>query len=144
MNSGVSNQLATVHDRTRVEIIDPDGDQSDPDNYTVTPSPTGMPRATQTNPNNNTRISDRYIEDGSYIRIQNLSVGIQVAVRIASRYYLDNVRIYGSVQNLYTFTNYSGYDPEVGNYNQNPMLMGVDNGRYPTPRIFTVGLNVGF
>jgi TonB-dependent starch-binding outer membrane protein SusC len=144
MNSGVSNQLATVNDRTRVDIIDPDGDQSDPNNYIVTPSPTGMPRATQTNPNNNTRISDRYIEDGSYIRIQNLSIGYRLPSALASRYYLDNIRIYGSVQNLFTFTNYSGYDPEVGNYNQNPMLMGVDNGRYPTPRIFTVGLNVGF
>ncbi len=144
MTSGYTNQLATVNDRTRVRLIDPDGDTSDPDNYTVELSSAGMPRATSTNPNNNTRISDRYIEDGSYLRIQNLSLGYRFSPGMVSRIGIDNVRIYGSVQNLYTFTNYSGYDPEIGAYNQNPMLMGVDNGRYPLPRTFTMGINIGF
>jgi TonB-dependent starch-binding outer membrane protein SusC len=144
MTSGYTNQLATVNDRTRVRLIDPEGDVSDPGNYTIEMSPTGMPRATSTNPNNNTRISDRYVEDGSYLRIQNLSLGYRLTPVIASRIGIKNVRIHGSVQNLYTFTNYSGYDPEIGAYNQNPMLMGVDNGRYPLPRTFTLGINVGF
>lgn len=144
MTSGYTNQLATVNERTRVNIIDSDGDLSDPENYTVRLSSTGMPRATSTNPNDNTRISDRYIEDGSYLRIQNISLGYRLPAGTGSRLAIENMRIYCSVQNLYTFTNYSGYDPEIGAYNQNPMLMGVDNGRYPLPRTFTVGLNVGF
>jgi TonB-dependent starch-binding outer membrane protein SusC len=144
MTSGYTNQLATVNDRTRVNIIDPDGDTTDPDNYTVTLSPTGMPRATSTNPNDNNRISDRYIEDGSYLRIQNVSLGYRLPAGMGSRLAIDNLRIYCSVQNLYTFTKYSGYDPEIGAYNQNPMLMGVDNGRYPLPRTVTIGLNIGF
>ena len=144
MTSGYSNQLATVNDRTRVRMIDPEGEAADPDNYIVELSPTGMPRATSTNPNNNDRISDRYIEDGSYLRIQNVSLGYRLSPGMVARLGIDNVRIYGSIQNLYTFTNYSGYDPEIGAYNQNPMLMGVDNGRYPLPRTFTLGINIGF
>ena len=57
---------------------------------------------------------------------------------------MSRVRVYGSVQNLYTFTNYSGYDPEIGSFNQNPLLSGIDNGRYPTPRTFSLGVNVEF
>jgi TonB-dependent starch-binding outer membrane protein SusC len=144
MFSGYSNQLATVNDRTRVRLIDPDGDLSDPANYTVTVSPNGMPRATSTNPNNNTRISDRYVEDGSYVRIQNVTLGYRLPARLGSRFAIEELRVYASIQNLYTFTNYTGYDPEIGNYNQNSMLMGIDNGRYPLPRMMTLGLNVGF
>jgi TonB-linked SusC/RagA family outer membrane protein len=142
MNSGMMNQLATVNDRTIVEIIDPDGDINDPNNYTVTVSPSGMPRATTTDPNSNRRISDRYIEDGSYLRIQTLSLGYTLPANIGSTVGLSRLRLYASVQNLYTFTNYSGYDPEIGAFNQNPLLMGVDNGRYPMARIWTFGINV--
>ncbi|AVR44598.1 SusC/RagA family protein [Christiangramia fulva] len=90
----------------------------------------------------NINISDRYIEDGSYLRVQNLTLGYTLPARTTKKIGLSYLKIYGSVQNLYTLTNYSGYDPEVGNYNQNALLMGVDNGRYPSPRTFTMGLNV--
>ncbi|WP_037318583.1 TonB-dependent receptor [Salegentibacter sp. Hel_I_6] len=90
----------------------------------------------------NINISDRYIEDGSYLRIQNVTLGYTFSNDLSGRIGLNKLKIYGSVQNLYTFTNYSGYDPEVGSYNQNALLMGLDNGRYPSPRTFTLGLNV--
>ena len=90
----------------------------------------------------NILISDRYIEDGSYLRIQNVTLGYTLQGAIAEKIGLGKLKIYGSVQNLFTFTNYSGYDPEVGTYNQNALLMGIDNGRYPSPRTFTLGLNV--
>ncbi len=90
----------------------------------------------------NINISDRYIEDGSYLRIQNVTLGYTLSNDFSERIGLNKLKIYGSVQNLYTFTNYSGYDPEVGSYNQNALLMGLDNGRYPSPRTFTLGLNV--
>ena len=97
-------------------------------------------RGSEANPN--IIMSDRYIEDGSYLRIQNVTLGYTLGSGMAERIGLNRLKIYGSVQNLYTFTNYYGYDPEVGTYNQNALLMGVDNGRYPSPRTFTLGLNV--
>jgi maltoporin len=92
----------------------------------------------------NINISDRYIEDGSYLRIQNVTLGYTLPSDATSTFGINRLRVYGMIQNLYTFTKYSGYDPEIGVYNQNALLMGVDNGRYPTPRIFTLGLNVEF
>ena len=87
-------------------------------------------------------MSDRYIEDGSYLRIQNVTLGYTLPRTFGEDIGIDRLKVYGSIQNLHTFTNYYGYDPEVGTYNQNTLLMGVDNGRYPSPRTFTLGLNV--
>lgn len=92
----------------------------------------------------NINISDRYIEDGSYLRIQNVTLGYTLPYVASNKIGLSRFKIYGSIQNLYTFTKYSGYDPEVGAYNQNALLLGVDNGRYPSPRTFTVGMNIDF
>ncbi|HMB99508.1 MAG TPA: TonB-dependent receptor [Flavobacteriaceae bacterium] len=92
----------------------------------------------------NIDISDRYIEDGSYLRIQNIRLGYRVPSDFLNKAGISNLNIYGSIQNVYTFTNYSGYDPEVGALNQNTLLTGVDNGRYPTPRTFTFGLDIEF
>jgi TonB-dependent starch-binding outer membrane protein SusC len=57
---------------------------------------------------------------------------------------LRNLKLYTSLQNLYTFTKYTGFDPELGSYNQNARLSNVDNGHYPNPRTYTLGLNVEF
>ncbi|HLT52523.1 MAG TPA: hypothetical protein VKZ97_01440, partial [Flavobacteriaceae bacterium] len=103
----------------------------------------GSPRLAR-NDTPNINISDRYIEDGSYLRIQNVTLGYSLPNDVTRRIGMSRMRFYGSIQNLWTFTKYSGYDPEVGVYNQNALLMGVDNGRYPTPRTFTLGLNVEF
>jgi TonB-dependent starch-binding outer membrane protein SusC len=92
----------------------------------------------------NGEISDRYIEDGSYVRIQNVTLSYSFPKDLLSKIRLTNMRIYSGVQNLYTFTKYSGYDPEVGKYNQDALLNGVDNGRYPSSRTITLGLNVEF
>jgi len=95
------------------------------------------------NDTRNIEISDRYIEDGSYLRIQNVTLGYNLNSEITDKIGL-NLRVYGSIQNLYTFTKYSGYDPEIGSFNQNPLLKGIDAGRYPSPRTFTFGVNVEF
>jgi TonB dependent receptor. len=89
-------------------------------------------------------ISDRYVEDGSYLRIQNVTFAYSLPSDVISKIKLSKVRLYTGIQNLYTFTKYSGYDPEVGSLNQDALLTGVDNGRYPSPRTFTLGLNVEF
>lgn len=103
---------------------------------------TNMPRLVQSDPNQNSRISDRYIEDGSFIRISNVTLGYQLPANLLTKTPLKSLRVYAKVQNLYTFTKYSGYDPEVGSFNQDALLTGVDNGRFPLPRTFMLGLNV--
>lgn len=121
------NQLKTVTER-----------------WTTTNTDTDMPRLVQSDPNQNARISDRYIEDGSFLRISNVTLGYQLPASLLSKTPLNSLRVYGKVQNVYTFTKYSGYDPEVGSFNQDALLTGVDNGRFPLPRTFMFGVNVTF
>ncbi|MDG5767573.1 TonB-dependent receptor [Balneolales bacterium ANBcel1] len=137
--------LATINDHARVEMIDPEGDINDVDNVYVSNPDTDVPRITSSDPNNNQRISDRFVEDGSYLRIQNVTIGYRMPQSVLNSLGMRTMRVYGSVQNLYTFTKYSGYDPEIGAQmnNPDPLLLGVDRGRYPSPRIFTVGVSVG-
>jgi TonB-dependent starch-binding outer membrane protein SusC len=92
----------------------------------------------------NNAISDRYVEDGSYLRIQNVTLAYSLPSDILNKTKLSKIRVYTAIQNLYTFTKYSGYDPEVGSLNQDALLTGIDNGRYPSPMTFTLGLNVEF
>jgi len=94
-----------------------------------------VPRATTTDPNNNQRVSNRYIEDGSYLRIKNLTLGYSLPEAAIKALKLSKVRAYLSIQNLYTFTKYSGFDPEVG-------AGGIDNSVYPQSRTITGGLNI--
>jgi formyltetrahydrofolate synthetase len=63
---------------------------------------------------------------------------------ILSQIKLSKLRVYATAQNLFTITNYSGYDPEIGSYNQDALITGVDNGRYPTPRLISIGCNIEF
>lgn len=111
--------------------------------YTANNPNGNIPRYNQWN-NNNLRNSDRFIEDGSYLRLQNVALGYNVPVRWAGKAKMTSARIYVSGQNLYTFTNYSGYDPEIGSFNKNVLSQNVDNGHYPNPRTITVGANIEF
>ncbi|RYJ42079.1 SusC/RagA family TonB-linked outer membrane protein [Flavobacterium beibuense] len=114
------------------------------DYWTVDNPNASLPRPVSNLGHSNLLISDRYVEDGSYLRIQNITLGYTLPSDITSKVSITKLRIYGGVQNLHTFTKYKGYDPEVGSFNQNALLTGVDNGRYPSPRSFTMGLNVEF
>ena len=137
MNSVWMNQAASIKDRSVITPIDPNKDYSngyvgnnsgtvwnwydDIDNVQVV-NPNDLPAVRLNDPNNNRRISDRYVEDGSY------------------------VRVYCNIQNLLTITGYDGYDPEVGasTADQNGYVYGLDNGRYPSPTVYSFGLNVSF
>lgn len=114
------------------------------DYWTPENTDTDIPRPRRGDSNQNLKISDRYIEDGSYLRIQNVNLGYRLPGDWAERLYLSNFKIYGSIQNLHTFSDYSGYDPEVGAFNQDALQTGVDMGRYPIPRTFSIGLNAEF
>jgi hypothetical protein len=120
------NQLTTVMDR-----------------YTATNTNGKLPRFTKDN-TNNIYMSDRYVEDGSYVRIQNISLGYRLPKKIIEKAKLNSARVYVTVQNLKTFTDYSGYDPEIGAFNNSIKLMNVDMGHYPNPRTFTIGANLEF
>ncbi|MBS2210867.1 TonB-dependent receptor [Carboxylicivirga mesophila] len=89
----------------------------------------------------NTRISSRYIEDGSYLRIQNVQLGYTLPESVVVKLKLESLRVYVSGQNLYTFTEYTGYDPEVGGYGTS---IGLDRATYPVPRTITFGMNLSF
>jgi hypothetical protein len=113
------------------------------DRYTSTTPNGKLPRYNQWN-NNNLKISDRFVEDGSYLRIQNVTLAYNVPLKWASKAKMSTARIYISGQNLHTFTKYSGYDPELGSFNGDVTLMNVDYGHYPNPRSITIGANIEF
>lgn len=112
--------------------------------WTPTNTNTDIPRALNGVGNVNNLVSTRYIEDGSYARIQNVTLGYTLPSDLVAKIKMSRIRLYGSVQNLHTFTKYRGYDPEIGSFNQNVLLSGIDNGRYPTPRTYSFGVNFEF
>ena len=162
MNSLWVNQNATaIKDRAQLVPIDPDKDYSqgvevngvtvwhwfdDITNVKVANADTKTPRPTRANPNDNDRMSSRYVEDGSYLRIKNITLGYTFPKKWMNKIKFDNIRVYCNIQNLYTFTKYSGYDPEVGASTQDAQgyAFGVDNGRYPSPTTYSFGVSLTF
>ncbi len=96
-----------------------------------------MPRAVFNDPNKNTRVSDRFIEDGSYLKIKNLTLGYTFRQKWLEKAKLSSARVYFSAQNLLTITNYSGFDPEVP-------VNGIDLNVYPVTRTVSAGINLIF
>ena len=102
-----------------------------------------LPRFTWNDANGNwSKISDLYVEDGSYLRVKNVQVGYNLSQSILDRLSLSNARIYLSAENLFTLTGYSGFDPEIGS--ASPLSVGVDRGVYPQARSFRLGVNLTF
>ncbi|MDA3890715.1 MAG: TonB-dependent receptor [Salinivirgaceae bacterium] len=110
---------------------------------------TDIPRASWGN-TNNSRISDRFIEDGSYMRVKTMTLSYNLPKSILNKIKIQNVRLYATGENLLTFTKYSGFDPEVnafGNDSDNGVkntVGGIDYGTYPQTRNIIFGLNVTF
>lgn len=101
------------------------------------------PRVTVNDPNFNARVSDRFVEDGSYIRLKNVQIGYSLPKSIVSKLKIDKFRLYLSAQNLLTITDYSGLDPEIG-ATQGALDLGIDRGFYPQSRTFLGGVNITF
>lgn len=106
-------------------LIDPGNTDTDLHRYDIS------------NLNHNLRVSDFYIEDGSYLRLKNIEIGYTLDPSISKKIHIQKCRIYLSARNLLTFTNYTGLDPEVGGW-------GVDCGFYPQPRTYMAGVNLEF
>lgn len=106
---------------------------------------TNIPRLAKVDSNDNMRISDRYIEDGSYLRLRNVQIGYTLPASLTQKLYMSKVRIYLTGQNLLTFTKYSGADPEIGQIDEdNTLSRGVDIGTYPQARTITGGISITF
>jgi hypothetical protein len=89
-------------------------------------------------------MTSRWLEDGSFVRLQNVTVGWDVPERFTSRIGSGQARLYLSGQNLHTWTHYSWYDPEVSSRGTGDQDLGWDDSSYPGTRTITVGLNVVF
>lgn len=100
-----------------------------------------VPRVTAGASANNV-FSDYFVEDASFFRIQNIQIGYSIPISFIEKVGLSKVRLYGSVNNVFTFTKYRGYDPAANS--GNPISGAIDYGFYPTPRVFMLGLNVNF
>jgi hypothetical protein len=85
----------------------------------------------------------RFIEDGSYIRLKNVTLGYTIPDRITKKFYIDRLRLYITAQNLFCLTNYSGYDPEVSTLSS-ALMPGFDWCAYPKSRTYTFGIEVQF
>lgn len=123
---GLQNQRTTVLDR-----------------WTIDNTNTNIPRATSTK-SENIRTSNRYVEDGSYLRMKNIQLAYNFPRKFFSEIGVQNLRIYANAQNFLTFTNYSGLDPEVSRYGSNNIRQGFDSGAYPNSKMFTLGINLTF
>ncbi|WP_421800375.1 SusC/RagA family TonB-linked outer membrane protein [Haliscomenobacter sp.] len=125
--NGIFGQSAAVLDRWT------------PDNKSTT-----FPRAVFGDPNNNRRTSDRFLEDGSFIRLKNLNFGYSLPKSITDKLKINRLRVYVGGQNLLTFTNYSGLDPEVSTFGEVTLSAGTDFLTFPQARTIMGGLNITF
>lgn len=145
VTGSTSNLLTTALNYARVEKIDPNGPDDFRNYFVSNASSTNMPRLyTESYSNHNNRVSDAYVEDGSYIRLQNISLSYTFPKKWIEHLFLTNVKLYMNIQNVFTITKYDGYDPEVGSLWGDALKNGIDYNRYPSPRIYTFGINVSF
>ncbi len=113
------------------------------DRWTGEGTSNSEPRVSLSDPNFNSRASDRFVEDGSYLRLKNIQLGYTLPESVMQRMKIKNLRFYVSSNNLFTFTKYSGFDPEIGAYG-GVLAAGIDRGFYPQARSFIGGLQLTF
>lgn len=121
-------------------------DQSVLNAWTPQNTNTSIPRAVNGDPNQNVRPSTRWIEDGSYLRLKNIMLGYTAPeqwIKGLGWTSISQLRFYVSAQNLFTITDYTGLDPEIGSKN-GTLTNGVDYGQYPSPRSFQLGIQASF
>lgn len=141
------NYLKDVTDYARVELIDANGVGTDLSNVYVPNADDAKSQRinpARTNLNENNRVSSRFVENGSYLRLKSLSLAWNLPKKWLKPLQIDWVQVYANAQNLFTITGYDGYDPEIGAYNQSVILQGIDMYRYPSQRIYNFGMKIRF
>lgn len=140
------NKMAYCADYAHIGMYDEEGALNDISNvYVINPN-ASIERisASGSTLNDNERVSSRFVEDGSYIRLKSLSFAWNIPWKWTHKVGFDWVQVYVNAQNLLTISSYKGYDPEVGSTGQSVILQGLDNGRYPSQRIYNFGLKLNF
>ncbi|WP_225586928.1 TonB-dependent receptor [Algoriphagus sp. Y33] len=132
--------LRSLTNYARLELIDPEGSATDINNVYVSNPDTKIVGIRNDNTNENNRTSDKFIEDGSFIRFRTISLGYTLPESLIQKARVNALRVYVNVNNAFLITKYKGLDPEIGSWD--PLNAGVDNGFYPQPRVFTVGANI--
>lgn len=141
---GYGGKMKDVEHFAQIAMKDPNGENEISNVYISNPGQALVPRisAAGMNNNSNNRYSSRFVEDGSYIRLKNISLAYDFEGKWLSKANISGLQLYVNVQNAFTITKYKGYDPEIGASGQNVLLQGIDGGRYPSQRIYTVGLKL--
>jgi len=135
-SNGLGNWVTDAKNAYRDPVYDEDGNMIDPGNTT---SNQFKLRGSTTD---NYRMSDWYVEDGSYVRLKSIQIGYTLPTALIRKFGVERFRIYVGGRNLITWTKYSGLDPEVGG--NDPTYFGVDGGSYPQPKMYNAGVNVSF
>jgi len=140
-NSQIGHQIYRTYERSDVTFSNYQSFWLD--RWTEDNPSAEMPRLVVTDPNNNQRPSDFYVEDGSFFRLRNLQIGWTVPKKWLKKAQVQELKVYVTGNNLFTITNYRGFDPDIGT-NGWILDTGIDKGFYPTNRSFGAGLNMTF
>ncbi|WAC13442.1 SusC/RagA family TonB-linked outer membrane protein [Dyadobacter pollutisoli] len=141
-NSGVfGNQWKSVANYAKPSTYDPAAAET----VTLTNPGYAIPRIAPGDPNGNNRMSTNFIEDGTYVRLKNITLSYNLPKSMLKDLFIRGLKASVGAQNLFTMTKYKGYDPEIGMVNYGGTIMaGVDTGRYPSVRMYSFGLLADF
>jgi TonB-linked SusC/RagA family outer membrane protein len=135
-----TNYFTGILDYARVAMIDPNGSTTDYTNYHVTNPNTTIVGLRNDDTNENRRMTNIALEDGSFIRCKNITLGYNFPKGILQKVHVSSARFYANVSNAFIITKYTGMDPEIGGWD--PLQTGYDGGYYPQSRVYTFGFNV--
>lgn len=141
------NKLKMVNDYAKIAMRNPDGSLNDISNVYVENAGSAQVQRISVSgesQNDNNRVSSRFVEDGSYLRLKSASLAWNLPKKWLKAVKLDWVQVYANAQNLFTITGYDGYDPEIGASGQSVLLQGIDYYRYPSSRIYNFGIKLNF
>jgi TonB-dependent starch-binding outer membrane protein SusC len=135
-SNGLGNWVTDAKNAYRDPVYDESGNMIDPGNTT------SAQFKLRGSTGDNYRMSDWYVEDGSYVRLKSIQLGYTLPETFTNRFKVERFRIYVGGRNLITWTKYSGLDPEMGG--NDPTYFGVDGGSYPQPKMYNLGMNLSF
>jgi TonB-linked SusC/RagA family outer membrane protein len=139
---GNSAYFKNLSNYAKLALVDPNGSASDINNVYVTNPNTKITGLRNDQTNGNQRVNSQYVEDASFVKCKNISLGYNIPGSLTQKMHLKTLKVYASATNVFRITHYSGMDPEIGSWD--PTNAGIDNGYYPQPRIITFGLNLSF
>ena len=132
--------FTSVLNYAHLALVDPNGSASDVNNVYVTNPNTTIVGLRNDNTNSNNRPNSLMIEDASFLRCKNITLGYKFSDKLLSKIDVHSVRVFATVANAFVITKYKGMDPEIGSWN--PLQAGWDGGYYPQPRVVTIGANI--